>query len=1035
MNALEKFKELLRDIFRFESSDLDFGIYRILNYKRYEVEKFINQKLPQIIEDAFQKHKKNLSEDIHQQYERVRREIIRTLGNNAFTPTGELNPVFADTNIGQEYLRIKEQKELLEKLQEIKEQVYNDLYSFFSRFYEDGDFIPQYRYSKEPKYCIPYNGEEVKLYWANADQYYIKTGILFRDYTFRAGDKKVIFRTVSAREEINSNKATKQRYFVLDEEPVQTDQDNLIVRFQYRELGEEEIRLYKDNGNGQEIEQEEENGGGGRGVKQEKINEKIFERLERELREMSSERKEFLFAIKNLLGEQRNQQPLLLYHINRFTAKNTRDYFIHKNLRKFLMGQLDYFIKSEVLNYETLSEEKYLDKHITRAKVVKEVGEKIIDFLAQIEDFQKKLWEKKKFVIQTHYVITLDRIKEWAGEEFYREVLKKVLQNSTQLEEWERLGFGRFEREEELEGKKLPIDTGHFDERFKWELLERISERVNLDDALDGLLIKSENWQALNTILNKYREKIKTIYIDPPYNTGNDEFLYRDRYQHSSWLTMMENRLSLAKKLMRDEGVIFVSIDDNELERLKIIMMLVYGEDKFLENFIWNNTSTPPSLSNISRKNVEYILTFTKQAVKKRFKGRLAEGNDAPLLNTGNPTRVLEFPPYTVRFNIPDGIYKKGKKKRVVLLDDVVVENGLNKNSFRLEFESKWTQETLDEEIKKGTILLVKSEDFAIRYLRKDKEQEWITPDKYIDNIFLEKKAGVGTNEDASKELKDLNINFPSYPKPTSLVHYLVRTNTESGDVILDFFAGSGTTAHAVMKLNKEDGGNRKFILVEMADYFETIILPRIKKVAYSFNWKDGRPQDTDGLGVFFKYQILEQYEDTLDNLELKESKPHKDFFKDDYLIKYFLELETKDDPHLLNISMLKDPYNYKLKVNLSEVGEPKEMAVDVIETFNYLLGLRINKLMRKEREGNIYTFVLGEKEGKSVAVVWRVYSEGWTEEDYKKDRDFIEEVLKEFNPEIIYTNGQHALAFESFKPDVRNVEPEFKRRMFCHEH
>lgn len=1027
MHALKKFQELLGDVFQFESSDLDFGIYRILNYKRDEVEKFINQKLPQIIEDAFQKHKKNLSEDIHQQYERVRREIIRTLGNNAFTPTGELNPVFADTPLGQEYLRIKEQKELLEKLEEIKEQVYNDLYSFFSRFYEDGDFIPQYRYSKEPKYSIPYNGEEVKLYWANADQYYIKTGILFRDYTFRAGDKKVIFRTVSAREEINSNKATKQRYFVLDEEPIQIDQEGIIIRFQYRELSQEEINLYKDNGNDREIEQEEENGGRGRGIKQEKINEKIFERLERELREMSSEKKELLYAIKSL--------PLLLYHINRFTAKNTRDYFIHKNLRKFLMGQLDYFVNSEVLNYETLSEEKYLDKHITRAKVVKEVGEKIIDFLAQIEDFQKKLWEKKKFVIQTDYVITLDRIKEWAGEEFYREVLKKVLQNKAQLEEWERLGFGKLEREEDLEGKKLPIDTGYFDERFKWELLERISERVNLDDALDGLLIKSENWQALNTILNKYREKIKTIYIDPPYNTGNDEFLYRDRYQHSSWLTMIENRLSLAKKLMRDDGVIFVSIDDNELERLKIIMMLVYCEDKFLENFIWNNTSTPPSLSNISRKNVEYILTFTKQAVKKRFKGRLAEGNDAPLLNTGNPTRVLEFPPYTVRFNIPDGIYKKGKKKRVVLLDDVVVEDGLNKNSFRLEFESKWTQETLDEEIKKGTIFLVKSEDFAIRYLRKDKEQEWITPDKYIDNIFLEKKAGVGTNEDASKELKDLNINFPSYPKPTSLVHYLVRTNTESGDVILDFFAGSGTTAHAVMKLNKEDGGNRKFILVEMADYFETIILPRIKKVAYSFDWKDGRPQDTDGLGIFFKYQILEQYEDTLDNLELNVSKAHKDFFKDDYLIKYFLEIETKDDPHLLNISMLKDPYNYRLKVNLSEVGEPKYTAVDVIETFNYLLGLKINKLMRKEIEGNIYTFVLGEKEGKSVAVVWRVYSEGWAEEDYKKDRDFMEEVLKEFRPEIIYINGQHALAFESFKPDVRNVEPEFKRRMFSHEH
>jgi adenine-specific DNA-methyltransferase len=290
----------------------------------------------------------------------------------------------------------------------------------------------------------------------------------------------------------------------------------------------------------------------------------------------------------------------------------------------------------------------------------------------------------------------------------------------------------------------------------------------------------------------------------------------------------------------------------------------------------------------------------------------------------------------------------------------------------------------------------------------------------------------------SSEEIRNLfKDKVYTFAKPIYLIHKILSISTDRKDFILDFFAGSGTTAHAVMKLNKEDGGNRKFILVEMANYFETIILPRIKKVAYSFNWKDGRPQDADGLGVFFKYQILEQYEDALDNLELKEGKAHRDFFKDEYLIKYFLEIETKDDPHLLNISMLKDPYKYKLKVNLSEVGEPKEMAVDVIETFNYLLGLKINKLKRKEKEGNIYTFVLGEREGKSVAVVWRVYSERWAEEDYKKDRDFIEGVLKEFEPkpEIIYINGQHALAFESFKPDVRNVEPEFKKLMFSHEH
>jgi adenine-specific DNA-methyltransferase len=1012
MHAIKKFQELLGDVFQFESSDLDFGIYRILNYKRDEVEKFINQKLPQIIEDAFQKHKKNLSEDIHEEYERVRREIIRTLGNNAFTPTGELNPVFADTPLGQEYLRIKGQKELLEKLEEIKEQVYNDLYSFFSRFYEDGDFIPQYRYSKEPKYSIPYNGEEVKLYWANADQYYIKTGILFRDYTFRAGDKKVIFRTVSAREEINSNKATKQRYFVLDEEPVQTDQEGIIIRFQYRELSEEEIKLYKDNGNGQEIEQEEENGGKGRGIKQEKINEKIFGKLEKDLRELFYKRSDLQHAIKNLLEEQRNQQPLLLYHINRFTAKNTRDYFIHKNLKKFLMGQLDYFIKSEVLNYETLSEEKYLDKHITRAKVVKEVGEKIIDFLAQIEDFQKKLWEKKKFVIQTHYVITLDRIKEWAGEEFYREVLKKVLQNKAQLEEWERLGFGRFEREEDLEGKKLPIDTGYFDERFKWELLERISERVNLDDALDGLLIKSENWQALNTILNGYKEKVQTIYIDPPFNKEQDaDYLYNVKYKDSTWIAMLENRLRLAKELLSERGSIFVRCDYNGNMYVRLLMNEIFGEENF--------------------RNEISVRRFKKNVMEKEIK-KLPEGLDNIYLYSKSE-KFSYINPYKLKSEKREGFWRhmgdssgQGSPK-IFFGKELAPPKGKH---------WKYSQEKINQMIDEGKLIL---ECRNCGYIHDKSKGLWrgcleCGIDDPIPKYWVEERI----EEVLDSNWSDIYGYSTTWNFQTEnseiLLKRVIESTSEEGDLVMDFFLGSGTTTAVAHKLK------RKWIGVEMGEHFWTVVMPRMKRVlAYD---KTGISKEKDvkekynerTAGGFFKYIILEQYEDTLDNLELKESKPHKDFFKDDYLIKYFLELETKDDPHLLNISMLKDPYNYKLKVNLSEVGEPKEMAVDVIETFNYLLGLRINKLMRKEREGNIYTFVLGEREGKSVAVVWRVYSEGWTEEDYKKDRDFIEEVLKEFRPEIIYINGQHALAFESFKPDVRNVEPEFKRRMFSHE-
>jgi adenine-specific DNA-methyltransferase len=1030
----ERFQSLLKELFQFEASDLDFGIYRILNYKREQIKDFIENRLPEIVESAFEKHKQDLSKNIEEEFNKVKEDVKKILGDEAISPTGELNEIFKNTPLGKRYLDIKEQKELLEKLEEIKGQVYNDLYNFFSRFYEDGDFIPQYRYSiKGYKYAIPYNGEEVKLYWATADQYYIKTGLLFRDYTFKTGGIKVVFRIVEAKEELGSNKATKERFFVLDDEnPIEINENELVIRFQYRELIDDEIRKYEFG--------ERENSSS----KQEKINSKIFATIEKFLK--NNKQLEF---IKYLIDETKNEKPLLLYHINRFTAKNTRDYFIHKNLKKFLSEQLDYFIKSEVLNYETLSEEKYLDKHITRAKTVKEIGEKIIDFLAQIEDFPKRLWEKKKFVIKTEYVITLDRIKSWTNEEFYKKVIKKVLNNPHQLKEWEALRFGKIEPAEDLEDKKLLIDTRYFDEDFKYELLEKISENVDIDDALDGLLIKSENWQALNTILNKYKGTIKTIYIDPPYNTGNDGFLYRDRYQHSSWLSMMENRLSLARELLSNDGVIFVSIDDNEVYNLQKILDIVFGEANYITNFCWEKTQHFGRQKVNYYVNRDFILTYAKElkTQNNQLKELLIEKiktelEDAPLYNASNPEKELVFPKESVVFKIPDGTYEKSEDEKFKLLEPVTVVNHRNINDLKLKFRSRWSQKKIYEEIEKGSKFLIKSKNFAIRVIYGGSITSIEAPRQIIftneNNPLCTKDrwgSKVGTNEEGSKEVKNLfNKEMYSYPKPSSLIKYLISLTgfTINEFTILDFFAGSGTTAHAVMKLNKEDGGKRKFILVEMADYFDTIIIPRIKKVAYSFNWEDGKPQDEDGIGVFFKYQILEQYEDTLNNIELKENKLAQNLFKDEYLIKYFLEFETRDSPYLLNIERLKNPFAYKLKVNLSEVGEPKEMIVDIPETFNYLLGLKVKKIKRRRDNGKTYLFVLGEKEGRDYAIVWREYSDQWKEEDFKKDKEFIKQELKEWKPQVVYVNGQSILTpnFGDFQVELNYIEPKFKRLM-----
>jgi adenine-specific DNA-methyltransferase len=1026
MDTIQKFQDLLKKLFQFEASDLDFGIYRILNYKRDRIEKFIQEDLKKKVEDAFAKHKDKRLADINRRFEEAKEKVAQTLGKEAFTPTGELKEEFKNIPLGREFLSLKAQKDEAEAIDEIKLQVFNDLYNFFSRYYEEGDFVPHYRYSiKGHKYAIPYNGEEVKLYWANSEQYYTKTGLLFRDYTFKAGDYKVIFRIVWAKEELGSNKATKERFFVLDdEEPLTIEDKSLMIRFQYRELTEKEVKHY-------EVE------GGSNTAKQEKINWKSYDEILKGIKDV---------ALKGFLGQTKNEKPLILYHLNRFTAKNTKDYFIHKNLKKFLSEQLDYFIKAEVLDIETLEKERFLDKHITRAKVVLEIGEDIIDFLSQIEDFQKRLWEKKKFVLKTEYVITTDRVPE----EFYDEIWK----NKEQRKEWRDLGFEIPEKKQDLKNKKLPIDTKHFNIEFKEKLLEKLTENKDLDDLLDGLLIKSENWQALNTILGKYKGAIKTIYIDPPYNTGNDEFLYRDRYQHSSWLSMMENRLRLSIDIMRNDAVLFISIGDtlrsqvriNSTSRLQSLCNGLFGENNYVANFVRKSGTAPrQDIKHIANSH-DYILCYTKDIEIAKINRKPADISrlryldkhvnsrgkfDLNQLDRGSIqySESLDYPIVIEKGKIIE-IFDGRSFQKKPAPEKIEIWPGGNPSDKRWIF--RWSEEKVKWGIENDFIVFRKDINGKWKVYYKEYElvdnegrpRERTNP---YDTLILEFQNELGTSEIESL----FNRRLFEYPKPSDLIKHLLKIGSDSNSLICDFFAGSGTTAHAVMKLNKEDGGKRKFILVEIADYFNTIIIPRIKKVAYSFNWKDGKPQDKDGIGIFFKYQVLEQYEDTLDNIELRKNKQAELKFGDDYLLKYFLDFETRESPYLLNIESLKNPFAYKLKVNLEEVGEPEEMIVDIPETFNYLLGLKVKKFKARNNERK-YLFILGEKQGKDIAIVWREYEDKWSEEDFKKDKEFIIKELESWTPHIVYINGQSILTPKVGRQtvEIRNIEPEFKKLM-----
>ena len=353
-----------------------------------------------------------------------------------------------------------------------------------------------------------------------------------------------------------------------------------------------------------------------------------------------------------------------------------------------------------------------------------------------------------------------------------------------------------------------------------------------------NIFITGDNLDALKHLVNAYSGAIKMIYIDPPYNTGSDGFVYKDNFNfsnndlkqklgfsdtdvarlraldgkcsHSAWLTFMLPRLILAKRLLSDDGVIFISIDDNEYAHLKRVCDEVFDESNFIASFNWMKTSTPPSLSKNVRKKFEYVLCYCKQFNGIGLNGGVVEGGDMPLLNDGNALATLRFAKDVVYFRIPDGRYAAGQYDRVRLEEDIIIENGKSLTDIILSGNFKWQQSTLDEEIEEGTIFHIKTEKFAIRYERTGERI------KVPSNVISKEECNVGTNEDAQKEILVLFGNkVMDYPKPVSLIKYIINMRASKSDIILDFFAGSATTAHAVMQLNKDDGGNRKYIMVQ----------------------------------------------------------------------------------------------------------------------------------------------------------------------------------------------------------------------------
>ena len=363
----------------------------------------------------------------------------------------------------------------------------------------------------------------------------------------------------------------------------------------------------------------------------------------------------------------------------------------------------------------------------------------------------------------------------------------------------------------------------------------------------ENLIIKGNNLIALHSLKKRFAGKVKLIYIDPPYYFDGmkdaDTFSYNSNFKLSTWLTFMKNRLEIAKELLADGGVLLVSIAEDGQAYLRVLMDEVLTKNNFVETFIWRNTDNADSLGNKSRSGIEYIHAYEKNKDSSvRWIGKDAENGDAPLINKANSIGTLEFKSGTIQFNIPDGCYSSGEKPSVVLEDDLIIENGKNKNTIRLTGRFKWGQDYLDNEVSKGSYFVIKTDKFSIRYQKAEVGN--VAPEKFIDERYLAKIFGVGTNEDANSHLQSLNLHF-SYSKPESLLAFFVRAVTSEGDIVLDFFMGSGTTAAVAHKMN------RQYIGIEQMDYIETVAVERLKKVIAGEQGGISKDVDCQGGGSF----------------------------------------------------------------------------------------------------------------------------------------------------------------------------------------
>ena len=1084
----------LKELFQLDKPDLDFGFYRIMHAKEAEVTQFLEVDLLPQVNDAFQQYRSTDRATLEQQLAEAERSA-RALG--------------VDPDAASKVRELRKAIDAGTDVDALEADVYDHLYRFFRRYYSEGDFISQ-RVYKDGVYAIPYQGEDVKLHWANADQYYIKTTEYLKDYSFRlrpeaeSDPMRVHFRLADAAEGEHGNiKAADEeaRRFVLSAKDFVAEEEGpdgvceLVIRFEYRAATLGDWPKQKRKGRKRPPQQKDLN---------EAAVTALLDATDLSLAHWMKE----LAATHVKADGNMADYTRLRSHLDRYTDRNTYDYFIHKDLGGFLRRERDFYVKNEVMHLDDIEHETAprVEEWLSKIKVIRAIAHKIIDFLAQLEGFQKKLWLKKKFVVETSYCVAAQSIPE----AFHAEIVA----NRAQHDEWvhlhgidqlagdlERVGYSDPLTTEFLRAHPtLMVDTRHFSADFTERLLEALGTGGSLDEMTAGVLFRSENFQALRLMERMYRGLVACAYVDPPYNTDASPILYKNNYKASTWMSLLDDRVSLSRGLLATDGVLVAAIDDEQHRELDFILSANFPTGLLGTICVRANPSGRPTQTGYSVSH-DYLLFAGKSRYSvigrlpptEAQKARFSQVDERGPFEWRNLRREGSGSDRAARPTMYYPIYVRGSTLRIPkmkwdvqanewrVLEDPTADDTVvwPNNEDGVEKRWRWEPQTVMNRIDSVAVRPDRLGNDYVYVKRRPHDDGVVSVSSWFD-------AKYSATEHGTALLKTLFAR-PSFSYPKS-IHAVVDAIYVGGarqqnSVVLDYFAGSGTAAHAVINLNRKDGGRRKYILVEMAHYFDTVVLPRVKKVTFSPEWENGRParlatqEEAERTPELVKVVRLESYEDALNNLVVRRPEQVQRLLdentdggpnaaREDYIIRYMLDVETGDSPSLLDLSAFLDPSAYRLKVKRPGSDESREVAVDLVETFNWLLGLRVRRVSATRRydpefgdagQGNSTATVALKQtpdgpwrfrtvegvlpDDRRALVIWRNRPGGDEPDGIERDNAVLDAWFKQSGHharqadfDLIYANGDHNL--DSLKETDQTwtghtIEEHFKRLMF----